>query len=148
MMHDRTALIAAARAMAARGLAQGTSGNLSCRTEQGILITPSAIPYDQLTPEMLPLIRLDGEYGAYDGDYRPSSEWRFHLDIYLARPQVGGVVHHHAPYCTALPSAAPPTPCSARRNFPPMCCKRWKTAPPASWPATAASPPAKPSKPR
>ncbi len=105
MMHDRTALIAAAHAMAERGLAQGTSGNLSCRTEQGILITPSAIPYAQLTPEMLPLIRLDGEYGAYDGDYRPSSEWRFHLDIYLARPQVGGVVHHHAPYCTALSMA-------------------------------------------
>ncbi len=105
MMQDRTALIAAARAMSARGLAQGTSGNLSCRTAQGILITPSAIPYEQLTPEMLPLIKLDGEYGAYEGDYRPSSEWRFHLDIYLARPQTGAVVHHHAPYCTALSMA-------------------------------------------
>lgn len=105
MIHHRTALITAARAMATRGLAQGTSGNLSCRTEQGILITPSAIPYEQLTPKMLPLIRLGGEYGAYEGDYRPSSEWRFHLDIYLAKPQTGAVVHHHAPYCTALSMA-------------------------------------------
>ncbi|WP_284258087.1 class II aldolase/adducin family protein [Acidocella aquatica] len=105
MIEDRIALIAAARAMSARGLAQGTSGNLSLRTARGILITPSAIPYDQLTPEMLPLIRLDGAYGAYEGDYRPSSEWRFHLDIYLAKPAAGAVVHHHAPYCTALAMA-------------------------------------------
>ncbi len=39
------------------------------------------------------------------GRYRPSSEWRFHLDIYLARPEVGGIVHHHAPYTTALAMA-------------------------------------------
>ena len=104
-MDCRHALIAAARRMAAQGLAQGTSGNLSLRMEEGILITPSAIPYDQLTPEMLPLLRLDGEYGAYEGNYRPSSEWRFHLDIYAARPEVGGVVHHHAPYSTALSMA-------------------------------------------
>ncbi len=105
MIQARTALIAAARAMSARGLAQGTSGNLSLRTARGVLITPSAIPYDQLTPDMLPLMPLEGEYGAYEGDYRPSSEWRFHVDIYRAKPQVGAVVHHHAPYCTALAMA-------------------------------------------
>lgn len=102
MLHSRTELIAAARLMAARGLAAGTSGNVSLRTEHGILITPSAVPYDQLTPEMLPLMPLDGSYGAYAGAWRPSSEWRFHLDIYAARPEVGGIVHHHAPYTTAL----------------------------------------------
>ncbi len=79
-MQDRIALIEAARAMAAQGLAAGTSGNLSLRTGEGMLITPSAIPYDALTPEMLPLLRFDGAYGAYEGAYRPSSEWRFHLD--------------------------------------------------------------------
>ena len=104
-MQARLDLIAAAKTMAAKGLSPGTSGNLSLRTAAGVLITPSAIPYETLTPEMLPLLRLDGEYGAYDGAYRPSSEWRFHWDIYAARPEVGGIVHHHAPYTTAVAMA-------------------------------------------
>ncbi|MGP8025571.1 MAG: class II aldolase/adducin family protein [Acidocella sp.] len=102
MMELRKNLIEAARAMAARGLSAGTSGNVSLRTEEGILITPSATPYESLTPEMIPLLKPDG---SFEGRYRPSSEWRFHLDIYLARPEVGGVVHHHAPYTTALAMA-------------------------------------------
>lgn len=105
MIQERKALIAAARQMGERGLSPGTSGNLSLRTDSGVLITPSAIPYETLTPDMLPLMRLDGEYGAYEGAYRPSSEWRFHWDIYAARPEVGGIVHHHAPYTTALAMA-------------------------------------------
>jgi L-fuculose-phosphate aldolase len=105
MKQSRAALIAAARATSGLGLAQGTSGNLSLRCAEGILITPSALSYDVLTPEMLPLMRLDGAYGSYEGAYRPSSEWRFHLDIYKARPEVNAVVHHHAPYTTALAMA-------------------------------------------
>ena len=104
-MDDRKTLIAAAQKMAALGLAQGTSGNLSLRTAEGILITPSAVPYDSLTPEMIPLFLTHGNYGAYRGRYRPSSEWRFHLDILAARPELGAVVHHHAPYTTALSMA-------------------------------------------
>ncbi|WP_298223866.1 class II aldolase/adducin family protein [Acidocella sp.] len=99
MLSDRENLIAAARAMAARGLSIGTSGNVSLRGAEGILITPSAVPYEALTPEMIPLLRPDG---SFEGRFRPSSEWRFHLDIYLSRPSAGGIVHHHAPYCTAL----------------------------------------------
>lgn len=102
MATPREELIAAARQMAARGLSPGTSGNLSLRCAEGILITPSALPYERLTPEMIPLLKPDG---SYEGRYRPSSEWRFHLDIYQARPEVGGVVHHHAPYTTALAMA-------------------------------------------
>lgn len=98
----RHSLIEAAQMMAARGLAAGTAGNVSLRVEDGILITPSAIAYDALTPDMIPLLRRDGRF---EGAFRPSSEWRFHLDIYLARPDVGGVVHHHAPYTTALAMA-------------------------------------------
>ena len=102
MTGPRENLIEAAREMAARGLSAGTSGNVSLRTEEGILITPSATPYESLTPEMIPLLKPDG---SFVGRYRPSSEWRFHLDIYLARPEVGGIVHHHAPYTTALAMA-------------------------------------------
>ena len=105
MTEHRNALISAARAMAERGLNPGTSGNLSLRVEEGMLITPSAIPYDQLTPEMIPLMRRGGAYGSFEGAYRPSSEWRFHWDIYAARPEVGGIAHHHAPYTTALSMA-------------------------------------------
>ncbi len=107
-MQARRDLIRAAREMAARGLAAGTSGNVSLRGAEGILITPSAVPYEELTPEMIPLLRPDG---SFEGRFRPSSEWRFHLDIYLSRPEAGGVVHHHAPYCTAL--------AMARREIPP-----------------------------
>lgn len=102
MLQARQTLINTAREMAARGLSAGTSGNVSLRTEEGILITPSAMPYEALTPEMIPLLKPDG---SYEGKFRPSSEWRFHLDIYLARPEVGGVVHHHAPYTTGLAMA-------------------------------------------
>lgn len=98
----RLALIETAQTMAAQKLAAGTSGNVSLRVAEGILITPSAVPYDILTPDMVPLLHPDG---TFDGPFRPSSEWRFHLDIYLSRPEVGGVVHHHAPYTTALAMA-------------------------------------------
>lgn len=102
MQQAQQTLIATALEMAARGLSAGTSGNVSVRVPGGMLITPSATPYENLTPEMIPLVRPDG---SYEGRLRPSSEWRFHLDIYLARPEAGAVVHHHAPYTTALAMA-------------------------------------------
>jgi L-fuculose-phosphate aldolase len=98
-MPHRLALIDAARRMESLGLNRGTSGNLSLRTPAGILITPSAIPYDTLTPEMIPLMAMDG---GHSGALRPSSEWRFHLDIFRTRPEVGAIVHNHAPHATAL----------------------------------------------
>lgn len=100
----RLALIDAAKKMNALGINQGTSGNLSLRDGAAMLITPSAMPYEQLTPQMIPAVRLAGGEG-YDGAYRPSSEWRFHRDLYLARPEIGAVVHNHAPYATALAMA-------------------------------------------
>jgi L-fuculose-phosphate aldolase len=102
MLQAQETLIQTAREMAARGLSAGTSGNVSVRVPAGMLITPSATPYENLTPEMIPLVRPDG---SFEGRFRPSSEWRFHLDIYLARPEAGAVVHHHAPYTTALAMA-------------------------------------------
>jgi L-fuculose-phosphate aldolase len=81
------------------GLSQGTSGNLSIRFEAGFLVTPSGMPYGEITPEDIVLVDMDGRY---DHPRRPSSEWRFHRDIYVARPDVGAVVHAHPPYSTAL----------------------------------------------
>jgi L-fuculose-phosphate aldolase len=113
MPHEtlRIAIIQAARSMAALGINQGAAGNLSVRAGDRMLITPSAIPYEEMTPDMIAAMPLQSNYGAWEGPKRPSSEWRFHLDIFRARPEIGAVVHTHAPYATAL--------AMARRDIPP-----------------------------
>jgi L-fuculose-phosphate aldolase len=104
-MPQRTALIEAAQKMNFLGINQGTSGNLSLRVGGKMLITPSAIAYDTLEPSMIPRIDIGPGDGVFEGAYRPSSEWRFHHDIYAARPEIGAIVHNHAPYATALAMA-------------------------------------------
>lgn len=81
------------------GLSQGTSGNLSVRSGDGFLITPSGTPYEEITAESVVQVAMDGSHAP---GLRPSSEWRFHRDIYAARPDVHAVVHAHPPYSTAL----------------------------------------------
>ena len=98
----REAIIDKCLFMAASGLSHGTSGNISARCGDRMLITPSATPYEALEPEMLASMPLEGDYGAWDGSLKPSTEWRFHLDILQARPEIGAVVHAHPTYCTAL----------------------------------------------
>lgn len=98
----RTDIVAQCRAMNASGLNQGTSGNISARRGDVMLITPSAIPYDAMTPDMIAAMPIEGEYGTWDGPKKPSSEWRFHLDIFRARPDVGAIVHTHSTFCTSL----------------------------------------------
>ncbi|TCP62308.1 L-fuculose-phosphate aldolase [Rhodovulum bhavnagarense] len=98
-LDTRKAIIAACLKMNTVGLNQGTSGNISVRVGDDILITPSSIPYEDLVPE--DIVRLDMD-GTPHGGRKPSSEWRFHLDILRARPELGAVVHAHAPYCTTL----------------------------------------------
>lgn len=95
----RQELVTQGARLAASGLSQGTSGNLSARCGEGFLITPSGTPYEEITPEGIVLVDRDGQWPA---GQRPSSEWRFHRDIYLARPDAGAVVHVHPPYATAL----------------------------------------------
>lgn len=97
----REAIIAKCRWMNASGLNQGTSGNISARYQDRMLITPSAIPYDAMTPDIIASMSL-GEYGDWEGPLWPSTEWRFHLDIMRARADVGAVVHTHSTYATVL----------------------------------------------
>lgn len=85
--------------MNALGLNQGTSGNVSARYQEGMLITPSGIPYSKLTPDMI--VYVD-ENGVYEAGKVPSSEWHFHLACYLARPELNAVVHNHAVNSTAV----------------------------------------------
>lgn len=97
----REELVRTARAMNERGLNQGTSGNLSARVPEGMLITPSAVPYDTLEPGGLVLMTLSGEVLEGAGG-RPSTEWRLHGGVLETRPNVHSVLHAHAPFCTSL----------------------------------------------
>jgi L-fuculose-phosphate aldolase len=110
----REALLEAARSMTGLGLDHGGVANLSVRWHRGgvdgLLVTPSAPPYDRCTPDdvvWMPIVpSLSGSAGSADlqpdGRRRPSSTWRVHHDLYAARPPVQAVVHAHAPHCTAL----------------------------------------------
>lgn len=97
---SRQAVIETARAMSRCGLNQGTSGNVSCRTPDGLLITPSGRPYDLLAPS--DIVRLAPDGAVLEGARKPSTEWRFHADILTARPDVNAVVHCHSMFCTTL----------------------------------------------
>jgi len=97
----RRQIVKQARAMNALGVNQGSSGNVSARLGGAMLVTPSGVPYPTLTPKMIARLELDGG-GAWTGPRKPSSEWRFHFDIYNARPDAGAVVHTHANYCVAF----------------------------------------------
>jgi L-fuculose-phosphate aldolase len=92
-------LLAACQAMDAVKLSPGTSGNLSIRDGDGYWITPSGVAYDCLTADMMVFMDMRG---GSKGDLKPSSEWRFHLDIYLARRDAGGICHTHSTHATAL----------------------------------------------
>ncbi len=98
----RHAIVAACRQMNALGINQGTSGNISVRRGETMLISPSAVPYETMRPEDVAVMPIGGEYGAWSGPLPPSSEWRFHLDILRARPEINAVVHSHPTYCTTL----------------------------------------------
>ncbi|HEY1862401.1 MAG TPA: class II aldolase/adducin family protein [Roseiarcus sp.] len=98
----RANIVAKARWMNAIGLNQGTSGNISARYKDVLLITPSATPYEAMTPDSIAAMPIDGEYGAWSGPLKPSTEWRFHFDITKSRPDVSAIVHTHSTYATVL----------------------------------------------
>jgi L-fuculose-phosphate aldolase len=98
----RQAIVDACRWMNASGLNQGTSGNVSVRFGDSMLITPSATPYETMTAEMIAAMPLGGRGEKSSGPLKPSSEWRFHRDILSSRPEVGAVVHTHSAHATAL----------------------------------------------
>jgi L-fuculose-phosphate aldolase len=99
----RRAVIATARAMNDARINVNKSGNVSARCRRGavsgFVVTPSGVPYDALDPADVVFVAADG---AASGAQAPSSEWRFHRDIYAGRSEFGAVVHTHSPYATAL----------------------------------------------
>jgi len=95
----RTNLLTAARQMQALGLNRGTSGNASVRCGDGFLVTPSALPVEAQTAESMIRMSLAGEVQSPG---KPSSEWRFHRDIFAARPEINAVLHAHSMHATTL----------------------------------------------
>ena len=93
------------------GLVAWTSGNLSARVPGAdlMVIKPSGISYDQLTPESMVVCDLAGR--RVSGSLSPSSDTAAHAYIYRHMPEVGGVVHTHSSYATAWAARGEPIPC-------------------------------------
>ena len=96
----RAAIIAAARSLQKHQLGTGTAGNVSARIKQGYLITPTGMDYEALTPAQI--VSMDLRGNRVEGDLKPSSEWRFHQDIYAERTDVNAIVHTHSTCATTL----------------------------------------------
>ncbi|MDI9644881.1 MAG: class II aldolase/adducin family protein [Candidatus Verstraetearchaeota archaeon] len=89
------------RSLHARGLISGAGGNASFRVgEYEMLITPSGVYKGRLTERDIVRMTLDG--ALVEGHNNPSSEWRFHAEIYKKRRDVNAIVHAHSPYTTGL----------------------------------------------
>ena len=99
----RARIIGVARELDAAGLVPNKSGNVSCRSAGGYLITPAGVPYGDLAPRDILELAVDGEPAA--AGPRPSSEWRMHAAIYAHRPDAAAIVHTHSPRATALACA-------------------------------------------
>jgi L-fuculose-phosphate aldolase len=95
----RTEIIRTCRRMAELGINQGTSGNVSVRFGERFLVTPSGIPYDEMEPEAIAEMAYDG---SYFGPFKPTTEWRFHREILLRRPDVNAVIHTHSMFATTV----------------------------------------------
>jgi L-ribulose-5-phosphate 4-epimerase len=88
-----------------------TAGNVSARVpgEDLMVIKPSGVSYEDLTPDSMVVCDLDG--ALVEGDLKPSSDTAAHAYVYRAMPEVGGVVHTHSPYATAWAACGEPIPC-------------------------------------
>ena len=98
-LSTRTAIVEALQSMARLGINKGTAGNISVRGAAGFHISPTGLAYAGMTPAQI--VFMDWE-GRYEGDILPSSEWRFHRDILVERPELNAVVHTHSAHATAV----------------------------------------------
>lgn len=107
----RSDIVATALAMNAAGINRGRSGNVSARWRaegfDGFLVTPSGLRYDRTTAGDIVAVSLQGDA---QGARKPSSEWRFHRDLYRTRTDVDAIVHTHAPFATTLACMDRPIP--------------------------------------
>jgi L-fuculose-phosphate aldolase len=104
MQQQREALLEISLKLSGLGLNRGTSGNASVRAnnedgQEGLLITPSGMAVEEMSQE--DMVWMDFSAQAH-GQRKPSSEWRFHLDILQSKPEVNAVIHTHSMFATTL----------------------------------------------
>ncbi len=92
------------------GLTKGSGGNVSVRDGDRVAVSPSGIPYQEVTPEIVPVVDLEGN--RLEGDLEPSNETPMHAMIYQERADVGGIVHSHSPYASTFASLGEAIPAS------------------------------------
>lgn len=97
-------------ALVARGLNRGTTGNVSTRLGEGMLVTPSGVVPEKLTPDSI--VFVDAQGALREGSLKPSSEWRMHARIYALRSDAHAIVHCHSRFATTLACAG--------KSIPPM----------------------------
>lgn len=105
---ERAAVVRACRQLLATGLVRGTSGNVSIRRAEAVAVSPTGVPYSELTPVAVPVLRLDGS--PLDGELAPTSELALHLAVYRARPDVAAIVHTHSMFATVFAVLGEPIP--------------------------------------
>jgi L-fuculose-phosphate aldolase len=103
----RDSAVAAVRRLDALGMNRGSTGNVSLRCGEGMLITPTGMGADDLRPQDMVWRGWDG---SLRGAWQPSSEWHFHQAIYLARPELSAVLHTHSMHAAALACLRRPLP--------------------------------------
>ncbi len=92
-------LLETSQKLAELGLNKGTAGNCSVRHEEGFLVTPSGMEVDNMTSRDMVFVDFNG---VAERGKKPSSEWRFHRDILVSRPEINAVVHTHSMFATTL----------------------------------------------
>ena len=104
MQNAHNKLLSITQKLVETGLNKGTSGNCSVRYEDGFLITPSGMMVEDMTPVSMVQMQFDGsfELQVESNAKKPSSEWRFHRDILVSRPEINAIVHTHSMFATTL----------------------------------------------
>lgn len=92
-------MVKVSQELVTNGLNKGMSGNISCRIDEGFLITPSAVLPEYLSIDSMVNMQFDG---SFEANKKPSSEWRFHRDILQSRPEVNAVIHTHSMFATTM----------------------------------------------
>ena len=99
MHNQREQLLKTSQKLVETGLNKGTSGNASIRVGDGFLVTPSGMAVEEMSPDNMVYMQLDG---SFEQSKKPSSEWRFHRDILARRIDINAVIHTHSMFATTL----------------------------------------------
>jgi L-fuculose-phosphate aldolase len=92
-------LVYTAQKLATLGLNKGASGNCSIRDARGFVITPSGVDAEVMTADSMVVVKMNGDAEA---NKKPSSEWRFHRDIYQHHSEVNAIIHTHSMFATTV----------------------------------------------